>query len=75
MLIVRFDFRLGPESSATMAELYAAALDMTEWAEANAAVSVMFSQHHGSPDGYLPSPLVMAAAASYTGAMLKELFS
>lgn len=64
MLIVRFDFRLAPASSASMAELYAASLDMAEWAEANGAVSVMFSQHHASPDGYLPSPLVMAAAAS-----------
>ena len=64
MLIVRFDFRLGPQSDTTMAELYSTSLDMTEWAEANGAVSVLFSQHHSSPDGYLPSPLVMAAAAA-----------
>jgi alkanesulfonate monooxygenase SsuD/methylene tetrahydromethanopterin reductase-like flavin-dependent oxidoreductase (luciferase family) len=64
MLIVRFDFRLGPQSDTTMADLYATSLDMAEWAEANDAASVLFSQHHGSPDGYLPSPLVMAAAAA-----------
>jgi alkanesulfonate monooxygenase SsuD/methylene tetrahydromethanopterin reductase-like flavin-dependent oxidoreductase (luciferase family) len=64
MLIVRFDFRLGAGSTATMAELYAASLDMAQWAEANGAASVMFSEHHGSPDGYLPSPTVMAAAAA-----------
>ncbi|MEL7209210.1 MAG: LLM class flavin-dependent oxidoreductase [Actinomycetota bacterium] len=64
MLIVRFDFRLGPQSDASTAELYAAALDMAGWAEANGAASVLFSQHHRSPDGYLPSPIVAAAAAA-----------
>lgn len=64
VFVVRFDFRLAPHSSATMGELYRAALDMTVWAENNRAVTVMFSEHHGSPDGYLPSPLVLAAAAT-----------
>ncbi len=47
-----------------MADLYAAALDMSEWADAHGALSVMFSEHHASPDGYLPSPMVLAAAAA-----------
>jgi alkanesulfonate monooxygenase SsuD/methylene tetrahydromethanopterin reductase-like flavin-dependent oxidoreductase (luciferase family) len=45
-----------------MADLYAAALDMVEWGEGQGCLSVAISQHHGSDDGYLPSPLVMAAA-------------
>ena len=64
MLILRFDFRLAPESPATMGELYRAGLEMTEWAERVGATTVMFSQHHGSSDGYLPSPVPMAAAAA-----------
>jgi alkanesulfonate monooxygenase SsuD/methylene tetrahydromethanopterin reductase-like flavin-dependent oxidoreductase (luciferase family) len=64
MLILRFDFRLGPRSSASMAELYAASLEMCEWGEANGAMTGLFSEHHGSSDGYLPSPMVMAAAAA-----------
>lgn len=64
MLILRFDFRLDENAPTTRADLFAAALDMTEWAERHNALTVMFNEHHSSPDGYLPSPLVMAAAAA-----------
>jgi alkanesulfonate monooxygenase SsuD/methylene tetrahydromethanopterin reductase-like flavin-dependent oxidoreductase (luciferase family) len=47
-----------------MAERYQCALDITEWADAQGAVVVVLSEHHGSPDGYLPSPLTMAAAVA-----------
>jgi alkanesulfonate monooxygenase SsuD/methylene tetrahydromethanopterin reductase-like flavin-dependent oxidoreductase (luciferase family) len=45
-----------------MAERYAAALDIAEWADGLGCVSIAVSEHHGSPDGYLPSPLAMVAA-------------
>ena len=64
MFGLRFDFRLAEHSPATMGELYGASLDMVEWGEANGANMVLFSEHHASPDGYLPSPVVMAAAAA-----------
>jgi len=64
MLILRFDFRIGPQSTASMSELYAASLEMCEWGETNGAMMGLFSEHHGSSDGYLPSPLIMAAAAA-----------
>jgi alkanesulfonate monooxygenase SsuD/methylene tetrahydromethanopterin reductase-like flavin-dependent oxidoreductase (luciferase family) len=64
MFILRFDFRLGPRSDTSMSELYAAALDMAEWGESNGAMMALFSEHHTSPDGYLPSPLVLAGAAA-----------
>jgi alkanesulfonate monooxygenase SsuD/methylene tetrahydromethanopterin reductase-like flavin-dependent oxidoreductase (luciferase family) len=35
---------------------------MAEWAEHHGCVTVMVSEHHSSPDGYLPSPLVLASA-------------
>src|SRR4051794_30908083 len=44
------------------AERYAAALDMAEWADRAGCVSIAVSEHHGSPDGYLPSPLPMLGA-------------
>ncbi len=64
MFLLRFDFRLGPQADTTMAELYRASLDMCEWGEEHGAMLAMFSEHHGADDGYLPSPLVMAAAAA-----------
>lgn len=59
---LRFDFRNPPIAGTTMAERYAAALDMVEWADALGCVSIGVSEHHGSADGYLPSALPMLAA-------------
>lgn len=59
---LRFDFR-NPESAGTsMADRYAAALDMAEWADGLGCTRITVSEHHGSPDGYLPSPVQMLAA-------------
>src|SRR5207302_1661235 len=59
---MRFDFRNPDLAGTTLAERYAAALDMAEWADQLACVSIAVSEHHCSPDGYLPSPLPMLAA-------------
>src|SRR6478609_7945071 len=59
---LRFDFRNPPIAGTTHAERYAAALDMAEWADGLGCVSIAVSEHHTSPDGYLPSPLPMIAA-------------
>jgi alkanesulfonate monooxygenase SsuD/methylene tetrahydromethanopterin reductase-like flavin-dependent oxidoreductase (luciferase family) len=59
---VRFDFRNPALAGVTMADRYAAALDMCEWAEEHGALFIGLSEHHGSDDGYLPSALAMAAA-------------
>ncbi|HEX2484740.1 MAG TPA: LLM class flavin-dependent oxidoreductase, partial [Myxococcota bacterium] len=61
MFTLRFDLR-APATGAPAAELYAAALDMAEWGERNGALAVVVSEHHASDDGYLPAPLVLAAA-------------
>src|SRR5690606_10234782 len=45
-------------------ELYRAALDQSEWAERAGFGIVSFLEHHASSDGYLPSPLIAAAAAA-----------
>ena len=44
------------------AALYGAALEMCAWAETRGAAAAVLSQHHGVDDGYLPSPLTLAAA-------------
>jgi alkanesulfonate monooxygenase SsuD/methylene tetrahydromethanopterin reductase-like flavin-dependent oxidoreductase (luciferase family) len=59
---LRFDMRMPVTAPGTRAERYRAAIDMAEWADSLGFVTVVLSEHHGSPDGYLPSPLPMAAA-------------
>src|SRR5436309_5671834 len=59
---LRFDFRNPEVAGTTMADRYSAALDMAEWADRLGCVSIAVSEHHGSPDGYVPSPIVMLAA-------------
>jgi alkanesulfonate monooxygenase SsuD/methylene tetrahydromethanopterin reductase-like flavin-dependent oxidoreductase (luciferase family) len=62
LFALRFDLRNPELAGTTMADRYAAAIDMVEWAEGLGCVNVTLSEHHGSPDGYLPSPLTMIAA-------------
>jgi alkanesulfonate monooxygenase SsuD/methylene tetrahydromethanopterin reductase-like flavin-dependent oxidoreductase (luciferase family) len=59
---LRFDFRNPVMSGTTMADRYAAALDMAEWADRLGCTRITVSEHHSSPDGYLPSPIPMLAA-------------
>jgi alkanesulfonate monooxygenase SsuD/methylene tetrahydromethanopterin reductase-like flavin-dependent oxidoreductase (luciferase family) len=61
---IRFDLRHPGFSEVPRTDRYAAALDMAEWADRMGFVSLTLSEHHGSPDGYLPSPLPMAAAVA-----------
>lgn len=51
-----------------MADRYAAALDMAEWADGlGIPANIAISEHHGSQDGYIPSPgLMLAAMAART---------
>jgi alkanesulfonate monooxygenase SsuD/methylene tetrahydromethanopterin reductase-like flavin-dependent oxidoreductase (luciferase family) len=64
LFIMRFDLRNPAHAGVDLADRYEAALDMMEWADKHGALAVSLSEHHGSDDGYLPSPLVMAAAAA-----------
>jgi alkanesulfonate monooxygenase SsuD/methylene tetrahydromethanopterin reductase-like flavin-dependent oxidoreductase (luciferase family) len=49
-------------SAAERADLYSATVDMCAWAEDKGAVAAVICQHHASDDGYIPSPLPLAAA-------------
>lgn len=59
---LRFDLRNPAFAGVDLADRYQAALDMCKWADQRGALYVSLSEHHDSDDGYLPSPLVMAAA-------------
>ena len=64
MVSLRFDLRAAPFGPGHP-ELYEAALASCEWAEKHFdAVIITLSEHHASSDGYLPSPLVAAAAVA-----------
>lgn len=67
-LSMRFDFRNPAFAGTTMAERYAAALDIAEWADGlGIPASLAISEHHGSADGYIPSPqLIIAGMAART---------
>ncbi len=54
--------RSATEDPAARADLYGAAVDMAAWAEDHGGLAAILSQHHGSDDGYLPSPIPLAAA-------------
>ena len=61
MYTLRFDMRT-TESGAAPADLYQAAIEMAAWGEAKGCLSVQVCEHHGSDDGYLSAPLVLASA-------------
>jgi alkanesulfonate monooxygenase SsuD/methylene tetrahydromethanopterin reductase-like flavin-dependent oxidoreductase (luciferase family) len=60
-LSLRYDLR-APAFGAPPEALYQAALEQCAWAEENGFLMATLSEHHGSEDGYCPSPVVMAAA-------------
>jgi alkanesulfonate monooxygenase SsuD/methylene tetrahydromethanopterin reductase-like flavin-dependent oxidoreductase (luciferase family) len=58
---LHYDLR-GPAIGPPAPVLYRAALEQSAWADTRGAASIVVSEHHGQDDGYLPSPLTMAAA-------------
>jgi len=64
MIGLRYDLRAPTWGSATHAELYSACLDQCRWGDERGFDAVVFSEHHGAEDGYLPAPVTMAAAVA-----------
>ncbi|WP_426574998.1 LLM class flavin-dependent oxidoreductase [Aquihabitans sp. McL0605] len=61
--MMRFDLRAPGATPAERAAIHRAAIDMAAFAdEAGGCAAIVISEHHASDDGYLPSPLAMAAA-------------
>jgi alkanesulfonate monooxygenase SsuD/methylene tetrahydromethanopterin reductase-like flavin-dependent oxidoreductase (luciferase family) len=70
---MRFDMR-APDFGAPAVELYQAAIDMCEWAETRGCMAAVICEHHSSPDGYLPSPLILGSAiAARTNKLMMTL--
>ena len=72
---LRYDLRSAPGSAVAKPALYRAALEQCAWADRLGFAMVTLSEHHGSPDGYLPSPLVMAAAIAARTERLRIMIS
>lgn len=63
MIALRYDLRLPPFATHSHADAYAACLDQCAWAEATGAADmVVLSEHHGVEDGFMSSPVTLAAA-------------
>ncbi|MCX5044338.1 LLM class flavin-dependent oxidoreductase [Aldersonia sp. NBC_00410] len=60
--ITRFDMRAPGASNAERQELFSRAVEQATYVDAHGQDAIMLSEHHGSPDGYLPSPLLLASA-------------
>ena len=42
---------------------------MCAWAETRGCLAAVLCEHHGSPDGYLPTPLILASAIAARATM------
>ncbi len=70
---LRFDMRSQSPGPAT-SDLYAAAAEMSAWAETRGCIAAVLCEHHCADDGYLPSPLLLASAiAARTERLLLNL--
>jgi alkanesulfonate monooxygenase SsuD/methylene tetrahydromethanopterin reductase-like flavin-dependent oxidoreductase (luciferase family) len=58
---IQFDMR-APGWGTPTHELYAAAVEMAAFADRIGIDSIALMEHHGSEDGYLPQPFILAAA-------------
>lgn len=61
---IYFDLRNPPDSGLETSRVYSFGLELCEEADRLGAGSVWFTEHHLFDDGYLPQPLVFAAAAA-----------
>jgi len=59
---LRFDLRVPSFAKTTHARQYAACLEMCAFADAHGFGAVAISEHHGVEDGYMSSPVTLAAA-------------
>ena len=63
MIGIRFDLRVPPFAKTTNhAEQYAACLDQCAWADQPGVDIAVLSEHHGVEDGFMSSPVTLAAA-------------
>ena len=62
MILLRFDLRIPPfVDGLTHARQYAEMLEMCRFTDEHGFAGVVLSEHHGSEDGFMNAPLVVAA--------------
>ncbi len=66
MMTLRFDMQ-APEFGAPIDELSSSAIEMCAWAEDRGALLAVLSEHHGTANRHLPSPLMLASASFCPG--------
>jgi len=64
MFLMRFSMRAATRDPEVRAGQYDTLLEMAAWAETRGCQAVVVSQHHDVEDGYLPSPVPVAAAVA-----------
>ena len=62
LVALRFDLRMPAFAKTTPERQYADCLDMCAWADEQGFDAVAISEHHGVEDGYMSSPITLAAA-------------
>jgi len=63
VFLLRFDLRIPPfVAGLTPADQYREFLEMIRWADQRGFAAVVLSEPHGTEDGYMSAPLVLAGA-------------
>ncbi|MFL6159344.1 MAG: LLM class flavin-dependent oxidoreductase [Marmoricola sp.] len=63
-VIARYDFRAPGEALARQNEMFGRCLEQVGYLEQHGVNAIVLSEHHATQDGYLPSPLLVAAAVA-----------
>jgi alkanesulfonate monooxygenase SsuD/methylene tetrahydromethanopterin reductase-like flavin-dependent oxidoreductase (luciferase family) len=62
VLVMNFDLRHPAHFRSRATDIYAAAFDMCAWADEHGFSRIGVPEHHQNDDGYIPAPLMIAAA-------------
>jgi alkanesulfonate monooxygenase SsuD/methylene tetrahydromethanopterin reductase-like flavin-dependent oxidoreductase (luciferase family) len=62
--VTRYDFRAPGEALGRQHEMFQRCLEQVGYVEEHGQSAIVLSEHHASEDGYLPSPLIAAAAVA-----------
>ncbi|MCW2787570.1 MAG: class flavin-dependent oxidoreductase [Marmoricola sp.] len=62
--VTRYDFRAPGEALARQHEMFTRCLDQVGYLEEHGMGAIVLSEHHATADGYLPSPMIAAAAVA-----------
>src|SRR5689334_18246300 len=60
---LKFELR-APEFGMPIAELYATALEMAEFADSFSVARINLQEHHGCEDNFMPTPFVMGGGVA-----------